>query len=81
MCGERGHGRHPVHSPAISRNVDRGRVLKKELEQLLLAALERLSLSGPVDPALVTVERTRDSTHGDFASNAALRLAKLAGMP
>jgi arginyl-tRNA synthetase len=57
--------------------------LKEELEQLLSAALSRLQgkeLSTPVDAALVTVERTRDAGHGDFASNIALRLAKAAGL-
>jgi arginyl-tRNA synthetase len=56
--------------------------LNKDLEQLLLAALSRLSGSDlPQMPAAntVVVERTRDAQHGDFASNVALRLAKQAG--
>jgi len=56
--------------------------LNKDLEQLLLAALTRLSGSLlPQMPAAgtVVVERTRDAQHGDFASNVALRLAKQAG--
>jgi len=53
--------------------------LKPELEQLLLAAVT--SLVGSVLPemppaAAVTLERTRDAQHGEFASNVALRLAK-----
>jgi arginyl-tRNA synthetase len=55
--------------------------LNKDLEQLLLAALSRLSGSElPQMPAAntVVVERTRDAQHGDFASNVALRLAKQA---
>ena len=55
--------------------------MKQELEQLLLAALDRLA--GGVLPekppaASVVVERTREALHGDFASNVALRLAKAA---
>ena len=56
--------------------------MNKDLEQLLLAALSRLSGSDlPQMPAAntVVVERTRDAQHGDFASNVALRLAKQAG--
>jgi arginyl-tRNA synthetase len=53
--------------------------LKEELEQLLLAALGKLT--GTVLPempsaAAVTLERTRDAQHGEFATNLALRLAK-----
>jgi len=53
--------------------------LKQELEQLLRAALGKLA--GAVVPdmpaaAAVTLERTRDAQHGDFATNVALRLAK-----
>jgi arginyl-tRNA synthetase len=55
--------------------------LKPELEQLLLAAIN--SLVGSTLPqmppdAAVTLERTRDAQHGEFASNVALRLAKSA---
>jgi arginyl-tRNA synthetase len=55
--------------------------LKQELEQLLLAALAKLS--GNVVPEIpaasaVVVERSRDGQHGDFATNLALRLAKSA---
>ena len=56
--------------------------MKVELERLLAGALDQLQgglLDGPVDPRLIVVERTRDSQHGDFASNIALRLAKAAG--
>lgn len=56
--------------------------MKQELEQLLLASLEKLA--GGILPQLppaasVTVERTRDASHGEFATNLALRLAKPAG--
>ena len=53
--------------------------MKQQLEQLLLAAVNKLAGSVlPEAPAAasVVVERTRDSQHGDFASNVALRLAK-----
>jgi arginyl-tRNA synthetase len=56
--------------------------VKDELQSLLLAAvrsLEGSALPGPVDPAVVTVERARDAQHGDFASNVAMRLAKGSG--
>jgi arginyl-tRNA synthetase len=53
--------------------------LKQPLEQLLLQALRGLAdLPAPPDATVVTVERTRDSRHGDFSSNVALRLAKSA---
>jgi len=56
--------------------------LKQEIEQLLAGAVN--SLVGSVLPeqagaAALTIERTRDAQHGDFATNAALRLAKAAG--
>jgi arginyl-tRNA synthetase len=53
--------------------------VKEHLEQLLTDAVARLQTSGglPTDLAPnVMVERTRDRTHGDFASNLALTLAK-----
>jgi arginyl-tRNA synthetase len=56
--------------------------VKQEIEQLLLAALARLTGSAlPEMPAasVVVVERTREAQHGDFATNLALRLAKAAG--
>src|ERR1700752_5086470 len=56
-------------------------LLKLELEQLLRASLAKLA--GTVLPQAppadaVVLERTRDAQHGDFATNVALRLAKLA---
>ena len=54
--------------------------MKQQIEQLLLAALRKLSADLPPevpDPAsVVAVERTRDTQHGDFATNVALRLAR-----
>jgi arginyl-tRNA synthetase len=55
--------------------------VKSELERLLREALRTLVpgvLAEPVDPDQVVVERARDTQHGDFASNIALRLAKAA---
>jgi arginyl-tRNA synthetase len=53
--------------------------LKQDLEQLLKAALERLAGTVMAQvPQEVTLERTRDAQHGDFATNIALRLAKSA---
>jgi arginyl-tRNA synthetase len=55
--------------------------VKQQLEQLLLAAVRGLAgstLPEEPDPSSVTVERTRDSKHGDFATNVAMRLAKAA---
>ncbi|MDY0064883.1 MAG: arginine--tRNA ligase [Steroidobacteraceae bacterium] len=52
--------------------------MKSQLERLLQAALTTLSpdvLPADIQPT-AAVERTRDSAHGDFASNIALQLAK-----
>ena len=43
-----------------------------------LAALPEDVCPRDVLPSLAAVERTRDATHGDFASNAAMQLARLA---
>jgi arginyl-tRNA synthetase len=58
--------------------------LKGELERLIAAALKSLSgslLPQDIDPASISVDRSRDAEHGDFASNIALRLAKQARRP
>ncbi len=55
--------------------------MKQELERLLVAALKTLegTLLSELPPATaVTVERTRDAGHGEFATSVALRLAKAA---
>jgi arginyl-tRNA synthetase len=55
--------------------------LKSELEQLLRAALQKLVgnlLPEMPEDSAVTVERTREAQHGEFATNVALRLAKAA---
>src|SRR2546421_5811173 len=56
-------------------------LLKQELEQLLLASLAKLTgsvLTEMPAASAVVVERTRDSGHGEFTTNLALRLAKAA---
>jgi arginyl-tRNA synthetase len=56
--------------------------LKEELSRLLAQALQSLpagTLPDPVDAASISIERTRDSAHGDYTSNIALRLAKGSG--
>ncbi len=56
--------------------------MKSELERLLADALSTLTgslLPRPVDPSWINVERARDASHGDYASNIALRLARIAG--
>ncbi len=52
--------------------------MKQELEQLLASALAALKggLLAEIPAGAVTLERTRDAQHGDFATNVALRLAK-----
>jgi arginyl-tRNA synthetase len=55
--------------------------LKQELEQLLLAGVRQLVgsvLAQMPDASVVTLERTRDPQHGEFATNVAMRLAKTA---
>ena len=56
--------------------------MKQEIEQLLASAVTSLVgsvLPEPPPPGTITIERTRDPQHGDFATNAAMRLAKPAG--
>jgi arginyl-tRNA synthetase len=55
--------------------------VKSDLERLLREALRSLVpavLSEAADPAQVVVERARDTQHGDFQSNIAMRIAKAA---
>ena len=58
--------------------------MKAELERLLADAVQTLIgsvLPQPVDASSISVERTRDASHGDYACNIALRLARSAGKP
>jgi arginyl-tRNA synthetase len=55
--------------------------LKQQIEQLVLAALNRLPeglLPEAPTASMVVVDRTKDTQHGDFATNIAMRLAKAA---
>ena len=55
--------------------------MKQHLAQLLAEAYAALQSNGilPADHAAnIMVERTRDRAHGDFASNLAMTLAKVA---
>ena len=57
--------------------------MKTEIEQLLARAVASLAggvLPGRPPPGALALERTRDPQHGDFATNAAMRLAKPAGL-
>ncbi|MGR9115115.1 MAG: arginine--tRNA ligase [Gammaproteobacteria bacterium] len=57
--------------------------MKQKLEDLILQAIETLKKEGVLDGGVspkITIEHSRDSQHGDFASNLALMLAKPAKM-
>jgi arginyl-tRNA synthetase len=58
--------------------------LKQQIEQVLHAALARLKgnlLPADIPTDNLGVERTRDAANGDFATNLAMRLAKLTRKP
>lgn len=53
--------------------------MKQTIEALILQAVETLKTNGVLEintPPTVTIERSRDAQHGDFATNLALILAK-----
>ncbi len=55
--------------------------MKHHLQQLLITALSDLRAAGTLDcelPENIVIERARDKSHGDFATNTALLLAKAA---
>ncbi|RJY23134.1 arginine--tRNA ligase, partial [Pseudomonas syringae pv. actinidiae] len=57
--------------------------MKDTIRQLIQQALTRLVTEGVLPEGLtpaIQVENARDKTHGDFASNIAMMLAKPAGM-
>ncbi len=57
--------------------------MKSRLQSLIAEAVARLQADGVLPADLeprIQIERTRDASHGDFASNVALMLAKPAGM-
>ena len=56
--------------------------MKDTIRQLIQQALTRLVTEGALPEGLtpaIQVENARDKTHGDFASNIAMMLAKPAG--
>ena len=58
--------------------------MKAQLERLIAHALHALAgtvLPEHIDSDSINVERTRDPSHGDYASNIALRLARRVGKP
>ena len=58
--------------------------MKSTIETLLQQAVATLQQDGKLDESVapnIQVTRTRDSTHGDYASNLAMMLAKSAGKP
>ncbi len=57
--------------------------MKSRLQSLIAEAVARLQADGVLPADLeprIQIERTRDASHGDFASNVALMLAKPAGL-
>jgi arginyl-tRNA synthetase len=57
--------------------------MKDTIRQLIQQAITQLVAEGVLPEGLspaIQVENTRDKTHGDFASNIAMMLAKPAGM-
>lgn len=58
--------------------------MKQQIAQILTEVVEQLKQQGiiPEDAnPRINVENTRDKSHGDFATNLAMMLTKLAGMP
>ena len=54
--------------------------MKEQLQQLLIVSLEALLAEGVIAeiPAQIRLDHTKDKTHGDYATNIALILAKQA---
>ena len=58
--------------------------MKEQLSQLIQQALDSLVAQGELPETIeprIQIDRTRDKSHGDLASNIALTLAKVAGKP
>ncbi len=55
--------------------------MKNQLQDIIATALASLPVEGLAEAASgkIQIERTRDASHGDYASNIALALAKVAG--
>jgi arginyl-tRNA synthetase len=57
--------------------------MKKHLESLIQSAVESLQAQGVLPPGLgvnIQIDRTRDASHGDYATNCALTMSKAAGV-
>jgi len=57
--------------------------MQTQISQLIITAIANLQTTGSISADLhadVKVTRTKDKTHGDFACNVALQLAKQAKM-
>ena len=54
--------------------------MKEQLQQLLIVSLEALLAEGVIAeiPTQIRLDHTKDKTHGDYATNIALILAKQA---
>lgn len=55
--------------------------MKRTLQDLIAVGLQQLRRDGVLPPdadSIITLEHTRDSSHGDFACNVAMMLAKVA---
>ena len=65
-------------------NPDHSETLKATIQQLLHSALTSLQSEGVLselpDADSIEISRTRDPSHGDFASNIAMKSSKAAGM-
>lgn len=58
--------------------------MKHKIEHLVTQAINKLKSDGVLDASVspsIQVTRTKDATHGDFACNVAMMLAKAAGRP
>ncbi len=67
----------------VRQNFPVADVMKQQIQQILLESLNALHQQGVFQEAIEAqpmVERARDASHGDFASNAAMMFSKKAGM-
>ena len=72
-----------LRNEALPRLRSKEKTMKDTIRQLIQQALAQLVTEGVLPEGLtpaIQVENARDKTHGDFASNIAMMLAKPAGM-
>ena len=72
-----------LRTEALPRLRSKEKTMKDTIRQLIQQALAQLVTEGVLPEGLtpaIQVENARDKTHGDFASNIAMMLAKPAGM-